>query len=92
MNKSIRFEQEFPEEAQTLMSLCDNKELRHRFQVDELVSPKSERIYQKSSDTYFRSLFWGNGNSQPYKRSQPKIGRNDPCPCGSNKKYKKCCA
>ncbi|HCJ12413.1 MAG: preprotein translocase subunit SecA [Verrucomicrobia bacterium GWF2_51_19] len=22
---------------------------------------------------------------------QPKIGRNDPCPCGSNKKYKKCC-
>ena len=23
--------------------------------------------------------------------SQPKIGRNDPCPCGSGKKYKKCC-
>jgi preprotein translocase subunit SecA len=22
---------------------------------------------------------------------QPKVGRNDPCPCGSNKKYKKCC-
>jgi len=24
-------------------------------------------------------------------RTQPKIGRNDPCPCGSGKKYKKCC-
>jgi hypothetical protein len=24
-------------------------------------------------------------------RSDPKIGRNDPCPCGSGKKYKKCC-
>lgn len=24
-------------------------------------------------------------------RVQPKIGRNDPCPCGSGKKYKKCC-
>jgi len=24
-------------------------------------------------------------------RSEPKIGRNDPCPCGSGKKYKKCC-
>ena len=23
--------------------------------------------------------------------TQPKIGRNDPCPCGSGKKYKKCC-
>ncbi|MBX3418050.1 MAG: SEC-C domain-containing protein [Pirellulaceae bacterium] len=24
-------------------------------------------------------------------RSGPKVGRNDPCPCGSGKKYKKCC-
>ena len=24
-------------------------------------------------------------------RGQPKVGRNDPCPCGSGKKYKKCC-
>ena len=25
------------------------------------------------------------------RRDQPKIGRNDPCPCGSGKKYKLCC-
>jgi len=25
------------------------------------------------------------------KLEQPKVGRNDPCPCGSGKKYKKCC-
>lgn len=25
------------------------------------------------------------------KRIKPKIGRNEPCPCGSGKKYKKCC-
>ncbi|MGY8718810.1 MAG: SEC-C metal-binding domain-containing protein [Verrucomicrobiia bacterium] len=24
-------------------------------------------------------------------KAAPKIGRNDPCPCGSGKKYKKCC-
>jgi preprotein translocase subunit SecA len=30
------------------------------------------------------------GQEQPYV-SEPKIGRNDPCPCGSGKKYKKCC-
>jgi preprotein translocase subunit SecA len=24
-------------------------------------------------------------------RETPKVGRNDPCPCGSGKKYKKCC-
>ena len=27
----------------------------------------------------------------PVRRSAPKVGRNDPCPCGSGKKYKKCC-
>jgi len=27
----------------------------------------------------------------PYKRNDPKIGRNELCPCGSGKKYKKCC-
>jgi preprotein translocase subunit SecA len=27
----------------------------------------------------------------PVQREEPKVGRNDPCPCGSGKKYKKCC-
>ncbi|NLD39027.1 MAG: preprotein translocase subunit SecA [Desulfatiglans sp.] len=29
--------------------------------------------------------------TEPIKRESQKIGRNDPCPCGSGKKYKKCC-
>jgi SWIM/SEC-C metal-binding protein len=29
--------------------------------------------------------------SPPRPASSQKIGRNEPCPCGSNKKYKKCC-
>ena len=28
---------------------------------------------------------------QTMKRETPKVGRNDPCPCGSGRKYKKCC-
>ena len=27
----------------------------------------------------------------PVRRSIPKVGRNEPCPCGSGKKYKNCC-
>ena len=27
----------------------------------------------------------------PFKREMPKAGRNDPCPCGSGKKFKNCC-
>ena len=30
-------------------------------------------------------------NSPPSRRTEPRIGRNEPCPCGSGKKYKKCC-
>jgi preprotein translocase subunit SecA len=32
----------------------------------------------------------GQGPAAPIRRDQPKVGRNDPCPCGSGKKYKKC--
>jgi preprotein translocase subunit SecA len=28
--------------------------------------------------------------AEPVRRDRPKVGRNDPCPCGSGKKYKKC--
>jgi hypothetical protein len=31
------------------------------------------------------------GGVETYVRAAPKVGRNDPCPCGSGKKYKKCC-
>ncbi len=31
------------------------------------------------------------GPVAPIRRAQAKVGRNDPCPCGSGKKYKKCC-
>jgi uncharacterized protein YecA (UPF0149 family) len=30
------------------------------------------------------------GRATPVKREGEKIGRNDPCPCGSGKKYKRC--
>ncbi len=28
---------------------------------------------------------------KPYVREEPRVGRNDPCPCGSGRKHKKCC-
>ncbi|MBU0640071.1 MAG: SEC-C domain-containing protein [Planctomycetes bacterium] len=31
------------------------------------------------------------GRPQPIRRDQPKVGRNDPCPCGSGKKFEQCC-
>ena len=31
------------------------------------------------------------GGAKPVPNAAPKVGRNDPCPCGSGKKYKNCC-
>ena len=49
-------------------------------------------------DAFFRRddgrWYYVDGNvygQEPYRRETPKIGRNEPCPCGSGKKYKKCC-
>lgn len=33
----------------------------------------------------------GGGGGPPIRREAPKLGLNDPCPCGSKKKWKKCC-
>lgn len=45
----------------------------------ELNKPKKEILFPSFSET------------TPYIKQEPDIGRNDPCPCGSGKKYKKCC-
>ena len=42
-------------------------------------------------DSFFPLLGRDPGLPTPYQRTEPKVGRNDPCPCGSGKKYKKCC-
>ena len=33
----------------------------------------------------------GATKKQTMRRAEPRVGRNDPCPCGSGKKHKKCC-
>jgi uncharacterized protein YecA (UPF0149 family) len=92
-----RFEDEFPEEAETLMKLCQNKELRERMQWSDSSTPRSERLYPHLNDMKLSILGWKYGQFSKgktykgYKRETPKVGRNDPCQCGSGKKYKKCC-
>jgi len=54
--------------------------------------PEETRTYNKYKDVKENTTEDGEFFKQTtIKRSQPKIGRNDPCPCGSGKKYKKCC-
>ena len=50
-----------------------------------------ERSYFKKIDGEWRFIDGTIETNAPYRRESPKVGRNDPCPCGSGKKYKKCC-
>ena len=64
------------------MALVDDPLKRHKLAIEmEAAIPEIRRFWlphRKSAVTQVR-------------REAPKAGRNDPCPCGSGKKYKKCC-
>jgi SEC-C motif-containing protein len=62
----------------------------HYRSQDQDVAHHERSTFRKLGGKWF---FWDGerlGN-QPLRRDAPKIGRNDPCSCGSGKKYKKCC-
>jgi preprotein translocase subunit SecA len=52
------------------------------------------RALQRISETHAEAGDGEGAKPRPKQetvvRTQPKVGRNDPCPCGSGKKYKKC--
>jgi preprotein translocase subunit SecA len=50
-----------------------------------------EEIRQKQKQDYIMSRGEDVPKNKTIKHEGSKIGRNDPCPCGSGKKYKKCC-
>jgi len=49
-----------------------------------------EEMQRKADEDYILSR-GEDVAAAPIKRDKEKVGRNDPCPCGSGKKYKKCC-
>jgi SEC-C motif-containing protein len=49
---------------------------------------KAEFVREKGQWIYTRAVRTG---PAPFKSTAPKAGRNEPCPCGSGKKYKHCC-
>jgi SEC-C motif-containing protein len=60
------------------------------YEMDGLRDTHHEKANFKKKDGRW---FYDEGSVQPITvvRTGPKVGRNDPCPCGSGKKYKHCC-
>jgi SEC-C motif-containing protein len=55
---------------------------------EKVLQEKAEFHRLKGEWIYTKAVRQG---PAPVKSSGPKVGRNDPCPCGSGKKYKHCC-
>ncbi len=65
----------------------DTVRLMFTIQLRTNEEPKREQVAKPAAE----SGSDGSIPNQPAKREPGKVGRNDPCPCGSGKKYKKCC-
>ena len=60
------------------------------FYRPDFIARRQDRWAKEAAEEEDESDFAG-PDVEPYVREGPKVGRNDPCPCGSGKKYKKCC-
>ncbi len=75
--------------TQTLM----NVQIRNSEEVEAAEAPPTPENVQYHHADYEEALASGGqeeGEHKPFVRNGEKVGRNDPCPCGSGKKYKQC--
>jgi preprotein translocase subunit SecA len=90
---------EFKKEAFTLfeemMDRIDSETIRYLFLIQPAKPEDEAREIERRQRRQQQQLQYQTGPAQAEApkpvRAGAKIGRNDPCPCGSGKKYKKCC-
>ena len=70
-------------EEETLMILFRIR-IERPENMETMMQPREQKFTLSRGDDEER-------RKEPVRRKDEKIGRNDPCPCGSGKKYKKCC-
>ena len=93
INESLKVENPIETmDEDTVVSLAFDKEKLYK----NMVAAKADWLYGLEQ---WNAIFSEEEQKRLYKeqkesttvRKEKKVGRNDPCPCGSGKKYKKCC-
>lgn len=90
--RPVRFQVKTEKKLHEIASLCDKKgwifigglepdEPEDIGEVDYLLNPQAFSSQPRM----------GHSDDMTVVRKKPKVGRNEPCPCGSGRKYKKCC-
>lgn len=80
----------------SLMYRLSNDVCEKLFRVQPVSETEIENLEKQRRAEQQRNMVLSRGESEeeekkkPIRRQEKKVGRNDPCPCGSGKKYKKC--
>jgi preprotein translocase subunit SecA len=68
----------------TLRALC-------HLRIEKAPAEDEFKHEEQDTDLNYAGAGSADAKKEPVRRKDEKVGRNDPCPCGSGKKYKKCC-
>ncbi len=77
---SGRWKESVIEQGEAWMSAADERKM-----IDQFAEGLADEIME------VRRFWFEAGYPETVRRASPKVGRNDPCPCGSGKKHKNCC-
>ncbi|MGZ7042941.1 MAG: preprotein translocase subunit SecA, partial [Thermoanaerobaculia bacterium] len=94
----IEYKKESFDLFQEMMERVQDRVVKYLWKMDVVVSRESDEDMQRAQRAMpppkpkQQPMFLSSGSAEPQtvKRREAKVGRNDPCPCGSGKKYKKC--
>jgi preprotein translocase subunit SecA len=93
-NPLVEYKKESYELFEELMGRIEEDSTRFLFLLQPVNQEKqAEQMERRRRRQEFVTSNQGGGEGpkKPARRETSKVGRNDPCPCGSGKKYKKCC-
>lgn len=82
---------EFEFKHEVFRGLAGAEQARREVPADRrLAATRSQRSVAEGADVGNGAVVGNGPEAQPYVREGRKVGRNEPCPCGSGKKYKQC--
>jgi preprotein translocase subunit SecA len=98
----VEYKKESFDMFQAMLDRIDTTTVRTLFNLQVVAEQAPEQLQQRRQRRPTSMTFTGPNQgataageeaarTKTVTRDQPKIGRNEPCPCGSGKKYKKCC-
>jgi preprotein translocase subunit SecA len=90
----VEYKKESFDLFQDMMERIQDRVVKYLWKMEVVVDREEQPRVQRAAPPKPKQqpMYFSSGTTEPQtvKRKEAKVGRNDPCPCGSGKKYKKC--